>query len=138
MMRTTRPLILLFCLSLLTGCAGGTLLVPWPPLPTSVILLPTPRPVVGASTDAATRLTATPLPTPALDFSKSKAYAAALRPNGLAPANTAGMTEYRLDVNVAPDLSEISGQADVLTPIGRRRRWTRSICTYTPTCGTAG
>jgi len=114
MMRTARLLPFLFCLTLLAGCAGGTLVVPWPPLPTSVILSPTPRPTVEASTDSSTRLTATPLPTPAPVISKSVSYAAALRPAGLAPANTAGMTEYRLDVNVAPDLSEISGQADVL------------------------
>ena len=46
----TRLLPLLLCLILLTGCVGGTLLVPWPPMPTSVILSPTPRPTIDAST----------------------------------------------------------------------------------------
>ncbi len=109
MMRTARLLSLLFCLTLLTGCVGGTLLVPWPPLPTSVILSPTPRPTI----DPSTRLTATPVPTPAPALDAQAIYAAALRPDGLAQANTAGMTEYRLDVTVAPDLSGISGQADI-------------------------
>jgi hypothetical protein len=110
MMRTAPPLVLLFCLILLTGCAGGSLFVPWPPLPTSVILSPTPRPTINA----AVRLTATPLPTPAPILNKPEVYAAALRPDGLPPAKTAGMTEYRLNVNVAPDLSKITGQADIL------------------------
>ena len=113
MTRSARLLPLLFCLILLTGCAGGTLPVPWPPLPTSVILSPTPRPTVDAATEASTRLTATPLPTSEPALSAQEVYAAALRPDGLAPANTEGMTEYRLDVTVAPDLSEISGQADI-------------------------
>ena len=112
MTRSARLLPLLFCLTLLTGCAGGTLPVPWPPLPTSVILSPTPRPTVEPR-PTSTRLTATPLPTPAPVLDAQEVYAAALRPDGLAPANTEGMTEYRLDVTVAPDLSEISGQADI-------------------------
>ena len=103
----------MFCLTLLTGCAGATLPVPWPPLPTSVILSPTPRPTVDASTDASARLTATPLPTPAPVLGAQAVYAAALRTDGLPPAETAGMTEYHLNVNVAPDLSKISGQADI-------------------------
>ena len=111
MMRTARLLTLLFCLILLTGCAGGSLLVPWPPMPTSVILSPTPRPTLVDR--ASTRLTATPLPTSEPVLGAQEVYAAALRPDGLAPVNTAGMTEYRLDVTVAPDLSEITGQADI-------------------------
>jgi hypothetical protein len=109
-MRPSRLLPFLLCLILLTGCAGGTLLVPWPPLPTSMILSPTPRPTI----DAAIRLTATPLPTSEPALSAQEVYAAALRPNGLASVNTPGMTEYRLDATVAPDLSRISGQANIL------------------------
>ncbi len=109
MIRTPRLLLLLFCLALLTGCAGATLPVPWPPMPTSVILSPTARPTI----DPATRLTATPLPTVVPALSEQDVYAAALRPDGLAPAKTAGMTGYRLDVTVAPDLSGISGQAEI-------------------------
>jgi hypothetical protein len=109
MMRAACLLPLLLCLSVLTGCAGGTLFVPWPPLPTSVILSPTPRPTI----DAAIRLTETPLPTPAPSVSKSEVYSTALRLDGLPSAKTTGMTEYRLDVTVAPDLSEITGQAHV-------------------------
>ena len=48
MTRSARLLPLLFCLILLTGCAGGMLPVPWPPLPTSVILSPTPWPTIPA------------------------------------------------------------------------------------------
>ena len=109
MTRSARLLPLLFCLTLLTGCAGATLPVPWPPLPTSVILSPTPRPTI----DASVRLTATPLPTSEPALGAQEVYAAALRPDGLTPANTEGMTEYRLDVTVAPDLSKITGQADI-------------------------
>ena len=109
MIRTARFLLLLFCLTLLTGCAGAMLPVPWPPMPTSVIISPTPRPTI----DASTRLTATPVPTPAPSLSAQAVYAAALRPDGLPPAKTAGMTEYHLNVTVAPDLSKISGQADI-------------------------
>ena len=78
-------------------------------MPTSVILSPTARPTI----DAATRLTATPLPTVAPALSEQDVYTATLRPDGLAPAKTAGMTEYRLDVTVAPDLTGISGQAEI-------------------------
>ena len=80
MMRTARLLPFLFCLTLLAGCAGGTLVVPWPPLPTSVILSPTPRPTI----DAAIRLTATPLPTSEPALGAQEVYAAALRPDRLA------------------------------------------------------
>ena len=109
MMRTAWLLPLVFCLILLTGCAGATLPVPWPPMPTSVILTPTPRPTL----DAAARSEATPLPTPAAALTGKEVYAAALRPEAPVPVSADGMTEYRLDVTVAPDLSAISGQAHI-------------------------
>jgi hypothetical protein len=108
-MRTPRFLPLLFCLFLLTGCAGAMLPVPWPPMPTSVILSPTPRPTI----DASARLTATPLPTPMPSLTEQEIYSAALRPQGIAPASTDGLTAYRLDVTVAPDLSLLTGQEHI-------------------------
>lgn len=103
-----RILFVLFCLLLLTGCVAAPLPL-LPPMPTSVLLSPTPRPTI----DASVRLTATPLPTPAHVLSEQAVYTAALRPDGLPPAETDGMTEYHLNVTVAPDLSGITGQADI-------------------------
>ncbi len=109
MIRTVRLLPLLFCLILLAGCAGAMLPVPWPPMPTSVILSPTPRPTI----DASARLTATPLPTPMPSLTEQEIYSAALRPQEIAPASTDGLTAYRLDVTVAPDLSLLTGQEHI-------------------------
>ena len=63
-------------------------------------------------------------------------YAAALRPDGLAPVNT-WHDRVPARVNVAPDLSEITGQADIrytnreATPLD-----TIYLHLY-PNCGTA-
>lgn len=99
-MRLTRLLTLLLGL-VLAGCVGATSPVPWPPKPMSVILTPTPRP------------TAPPLPTPAASLTKRQVYEAALRPLLKDHVPTDGMTEYRLDVELAPDLSWLTGQAQI-------------------------
>lgn len=107
-MRLTRLSLLLFCL-VLAGCANATLPAPWPPLPTSALLTPTPRPTI----DAATRIAATPLPTPVTALTEDEVYSAALRSQGIAPASTDGLTAYRLDVTVAPDLSWLTGREQI-------------------------
>ncbi len=99
----------LLCLSLLAGCANATLPIPWPAMPTSVLMTPTPR---VWPTPLPNEPTATPLPTPIPELTGAATYTAALRPEA-GPAPAEGLTEYRLTVDLADDLRRVAGQADI-------------------------
>ncbi|OQA45588.1 MAG: Aminopeptidase N [Chloroflexi bacterium ADurb.Bin325] len=97
--RPLRRLALLALLFVLAACV--------PPAP-SLIVTPT----------AAATATATPAPAgepaqPPAEPDDPAVYTAALRPEAADEAALAGLTRYRLDVTVAPDLSRFGGSADI-------------------------
>jgi hypothetical protein len=113
-----RLLLFVSAVLLLTGCAAG-------PQPDTGRPPASPTVTGEASAPAATRITAAP-PDPSPQPSASSAattpspwdewdtYLSALRPQVLpAPAGLEGMTQYHLDVRLAPDGSRVFGQAEI-------------------------
>ena len=100
-------LTLLISLVLLTACAAprGAPAVATPqPAPATVV-----EPTPASPPSPIIEPTSTPIP----ELTARQVYEAALRPLVKDEIRTDGMTEYRLAVDLAPDLSRVSGQEQI-------------------------
>ena len=104
-MRRSHCLILLIGLVCLTACAA--------PQVTPALAVPQAANTAAVRPAPASPPSPTSAPAPASGLVARQVYDAALRPQVKDQIHTEGMTEYRLTVDLASDLSQLSGQEEI-------------------------